>query len=524
MIEVKTIAKKRQTGAAPTAGRAGSGFAGSVSAGSVSHAAEADHALRADWAASAVVAGRADKAGTADEARHALDADHALEADEAQHAAFAHDLDADSPVYDRVLRKDRDDATPHALKVGGRLTVATEAGSESFDPDILTGNGWRIQQGDAGAHVWADSLTLRRFLEVPELRYNRTEVIVGNQWQAPGAGIVESYAHLGTSKADDNGDGKESDCNIGVITLKLEDGELGSLSEGDLCMGIWHFGNTGDATADSDDGKGEFHFAGFTTVYFIVYKVEGDRRETLSIRTREEWPAEPAAGMHFVDFGNRKWNYDKNAWEYPDRQKSAYRTRTYERFLVNVNDWTFGEDNIAMQFGDLTNLTIAGTNMAGYSAYLNNIYMRGVLRQLDNTPFKGEKGDKGNKGDKGDKGDKGADGADGAPGRDAVTYEWNATPGAIRCSSNGEARGGTIKVGCTMVKGDTRTPLTGAIGGLLPKMQFRSIDSEGETQWAAFSGSVELDDERPPYYPRYMFRVISPLASVGGEPTVLSEF
>ncbi len=288
----------------------------------------------------------------------------------------------------RFLSKESGDSTPYGLSIGGRLTAKDMVGSETFIGGIAGGTGWQIDNRNGLWGMEADWLTLRRFLEVPELRYNRTEVIVGNTWQAPGAGIVESYTHLRTSKADDNGDGEESNCNIGVLTLKLEDGELGSLSEGDLCMGIWHFGTgtdgrTSDEKADSDDGKGTFKFAGFTTVYFIVYKVEGKHRETLHVRTREKWDAEPAVGMHFVAFGNRKWNYNKNRWEYPDRQKSAYRTRTYERFLVNVNDWTFGEDNIAMQFGDLTNLTIDGTNMAGYSAYLNNIYMAGVIRQLD---------------------------------------------------------------------------------------------------------------------------------------------
>lgn len=38
---------------------------------------------------------------------------------------------------------------------------------------------------------------------------------------------------------------------------------------------------------------------------------------------------------------------------------------------------------VAAQFGDLTNLSIFGLNMKGYSAYLNNIYMSGTIQQFE---------------------------------------------------------------------------------------------------------------------------------------------
>lgn len=43
---------------------------------------------------------------------------------------------------------------------------------------------------------------------------------------APGAGVIESV--------------EQTDEWTGVITLKLEEGEYGAVSMGDLCMGIYH--------------------------------------------------------------------------------------------------------------------------------------------------------------------------------------------------------------------------------------------------------------------------------------------
>lgn len=62
---------------------------------------------------------------------------------------------------------------------------------------------------------------------------------------------------------------------------------------------------------------------------------------------------------------------------------SRYSTRSYERYLKDVNDWEITSSMIAAQFGDLTNLSVHGLQMEGYSAYLNNIYMSGTIAQFD---------------------------------------------------------------------------------------------------------------------------------------------
>lgn len=43
---------------------------------------------------------------------------------------------------------------------------------------------------------------------------------------------------------------------------------------------------------------------------------------------------------------------------------------------------------IAAQFGDLSNLSVFGLNMTGYSAYLNNIYMSGAIKQFEDKARK----------------------------------------------------------------------------------------------------------------------------------------
>ena len=78
--------------------------------------------------------------------------------------------------------------------------------------------------------------------------------------------------------------------------------------------------------------------------------------------------------MHFVCYGN----FD--GVNHADRQSSRYSTRTYERYLKNVNTWEFQPSNVAAQFGELSNLVELGLpGMTGYSTYIENIYMTGHI-------------------------------------------------------------------------------------------------------------------------------------------------
>ena len=242
---------------------------------------------------------------------------------------------------------------------------------ESF-ADGQAGFGGKIDGRGVG---YLESLTLRSFLEAPEYRFNRISIRVGNEWRAPGGGIIESV------KIDHDRDGNE--LRSGTVYLHLEDGEIGKIAVDDICQGIWHDHMTlsNNSTDDYDDSRGNFRFGGFFTAYFRidqVFSVDGGTNNAFHYTLRgidKYWSLSkhPASMMHFVAYGNFT---DKT------RQSSRYSTLTYERYLKDVNDWTFTEDNIAAQFGDLSNLSIFGLNMTGYSAYLNNIYMSGTIQQF----------------------------------------------------------------------------------------------------------------------------------------------
>ena len=256
------------------------------------------------------------------------------------------------------LRKDVADSTKFLLS----MFAGAVFGKNGFASG-LTGFGAKIF--DTG-HGEFESMFIRRFLEVPELRYNRVMVTLGDKWRAPGAGIIETV-----------------DTGTKTCTLKLEDGEIGAVAVGDICMGIYH-NITGNATEDYDDGKGNRRFAGFCTVYFTITEVTGERNETFKYQLRptsSSWSSsfDPFEMMTFVAYGS---------FTNTERQTSVYETRTYTRMLWKQNTWEISAANVALQYGDLSNLNIFGLNMDGYSMYLNNIYMTGIIKQIkpDGTP------------------------------------------------------------------------------------------------------------------------------------------
>lgn len=209
--------------------------------------------------------------------------------------------------------------------------------------------GWLITPtGD----IDAKSLRLRDFLEVPELRYNRVSVITGEEWNAPGGGIIESV-----------------DEENSIVYLKLEPGEIAAIEVDDICK----------ANFNNDTG--------FQTTYFrITEKLDNG---SFKYVLRSGYTYHPQKAMHFVCYGN---------FTNAERQKSSYSTQNYIRFLKGVNNWEITKDMIAMQLGDLSNLKLFGMDMTGHSAYLNRIYMTGTIKQISNDgvtevpvpAFKGE--------------------------------------------------------------------------------------------------------------------------------------
>lgn len=245
----------------------------------------------------------------------------------------------------------------------------------------LIGSGGYI---DPDANAVLHSLKLRTWLEVPELRYNRVDIYVGTRWQTFGGGIIESVVASGTS---------------GAATLKLEDGELGAVAVDDLCMGIWH-DNSGNASADSDDRRGNFSFAGFKTVYFRITDVpdmDADGNDNSDhhyfeyvLRSTVEGGNgfHPCAGMHFSGRGN-----PTNT----SRQSFLYETREYVLRLARVTTWEFQPANIVSIEGKLDGFSMPAVRknpvthqqetflkpFSGYGHVFGNAYIFGFLDQFE---------------------------------------------------------------------------------------------------------------------------------------------
>ena len=222
-----------------------------------------------------------------------------------------------------------------------------------------------------GAKIGADgrgemrSLKVWEELIVPLLVYNRVDIVIGDKWRSPGAGVIESVS----PDTDAEGNLLPS----GTAALKLENGEIGAIAVDDMNMGIWHFGDGRDATEDSDDGIGNFNFAGFTTAYWRITEIQDQDNKTFRYVLRDGYNVHPQPQMKFSCRGN--FTNEK-------RQTSVYETRTYTRMLWKQNDWEIGKRNIALQYGDLSNLNIFGINATGYAFYGNSLYFTGTVTQI----------------------------------------------------------------------------------------------------------------------------------------------
>lgn len=246
-----------------------------------------------------------------------------------------------------------------------RLEKGAQFG-ESFQTGLF-GRGGKI---DDKGHGELQSLTLRTWLEVPEIRFNRTTVNIGLKMHSMGGGIIETVTPI--------------DETTGRCTLKLEEGEIGAISDYDLCMGIWHdeADLDGNEKADVDDKKGGFTFAGFKTVYFQIIECSGTNNSEFVYALRPINDGgngiHPFAGMHFAQRGNTNDT---------SRQAFRYDTTNYSVWLADVSTWEFQMSNFIEIRGVLDGFSLEAINAEG-DTYIKDFH--GVGQVFGNAYIFGE--------------------------------------------------------------------------------------------------------------------------------------
>jgi len=297
--------------------------------------------------------------------------------------------DFGNTLLSKYLRKDQDDETTHKLTMAhaevkgntslkGQAVFGASASSDNFVTGAQTaGSGWQINHdGD----IEGESIKVRGFMEVPEIRFNRASIIVGTNIQSPCAGIIDTVT-------------PESEF-TGIATLHLEDEDMaGSIQVGDLCWGYWHDISTksNNATVDADDHKGSIDYKGFATVYFQVSEILNERSTKFRYELKPDTTLHPYVGMHFGGRGNSKLNEDGTP-VYPDRQGFSLATPNYTATyqLVSSWDWSNVGKHIVRVSGLLdgfeTLANVAPGTWNGYYGTIDcNLYLRGVINQVEAT-------------------------------------------------------------------------------------------------------------------------------------------
>jgi hypothetical protein len=179
-----------------------------------------------------------------------------------------------------------------------------------FVSGMIGGTGAQIDKDGRGEMT---SLILREFLEVPELRFNKIDVVSGELWNSIAFGTIE-YVDIANQ----------------IVTVKLEEGEYSGIKVNDICRGIFHNLGSSNDTESKPDDNGFDTVAGFSTSYFTPIEVLDSFGKQFRYTLKPGTTQHPSKSMKFVVYGN---------FTDPNRRSSAYATRTYKRYLKDVNTW-----------------------------------------------------------------------------------------------------------------------------------------------------------------------------------------
>jgi len=224
-------------------------------------------------------------------------------------------------VLDKIIAKDQ--------------TLSGKISSAKFLSGLL-GYGWMI---DAKGNGELHSLSIRSFLEVPELRYNQVQVVGDELWVTAGGVISDVQA---------------ADSGRYTITLKLEKGQINPFAADDILRGIYHVST------------------GFSTIQMRVDSVAEDGTMTVTPRTPD---LVPQKFMNIAKTGN----FTNTA-----RQRSILISSKQGRiqFMADVNDWEIAPSMVRMILGDTSGFVHPSFgDTSGYNAFLENILMTGRIFQ-----------------------------------------------------------------------------------------------------------------------------------------------
>lgn len=232
----------------------------------------------------------------------------------------------------------------------------------------LYGHGAQI---DEYGNMEANSIFARQFISAPKFVFNEISVTKAEQWNTNGYGTIKSV-----------------DVTNHTITLKLEENDYGSLSEGDICRGIYadienSYGSDTNNEGEMDDCGFTIH-RGFFTTYFYVKKIITAEKGKFVFEygKRSEGTPDPCAFMDFAQYGN--FTDEK-------RQSSMYfcsRGRSYIEVLDGVNTWEIQAENRVTRYGWLGGLRVKKTdgtweNLKGNGLFAqNNVYLGGAVITL----------------------------------------------------------------------------------------------------------------------------------------------
>ena len=246
-----------------------------------------------------------------------------------------------SITANKYIRKDIDDYANGIIRFNKGFTVSNKVMSTIYLQGL---DGWMgTQKGD----FEMNSLILREFLEVPELRKNKITVM-GNQFWFTDSAMVKVANATGSDNYD--------------IYFKLEDEEYAPFELNDIIKGIYHYDN------------------GFWTVYLKVYEliVNPDTGGEIGVKAHSMNGRDPRQSMLLARMNNS---------DNPERQGSIFADglRKYIRVLDGYNpDDPTSEGSIKtlkVQIGDLSTITnhpIFG-DLEGYGLYADNVYLTGKL-------------------------------------------------------------------------------------------------------------------------------------------------